>query len=53
MLRIQQTNCNFFLKIIILFFILAESSSAEILKPSINIDPKDIVKNIKGQIIKE
>ena len=44
MLRIQQTNCNFFLKIIILFFILAESSSAEILKPSINIDPKKVIK---------
>ena len=44
MLRIQQTNCNFFLKIIILFFILAEYSSAEILKPSINIDPKKVIK---------
>ena len=44
MLRIQQTNCNFFLKIIILFFILAKSSSAEILKPSIDIDPKKVIK---------
>ena len=44
MLRILQTNCNFFLKIIVLFFILAKSSSAEILKPSIDIDPKKVIK---------
>ena len=44
MLRIQQKNYNFFLKIIILFFILTESSSAEILKPSIDIDPKKVIK---------
>ena len=44
MLKIQQTNCNFFLKIIILFFILTKSSSAEILKPSIDIDPKKVIK---------
>ena len=33
-----------FVPSIILFFILAESSSAEILKPSINIDPKKVIK---------
>ena len=44
MLKIQQTNYKFFLKIILLFFLLSKSTSAEILKPSIDINPKMVIK---------
>jgi hypothetical protein len=44
MLKIQQINCKFFLKIILFLFLFLKPSLADIIKPSTNIDPKQVVK---------
>ena len=43
MLRSQQANYKFFLKIILFSFLFLKSSLADILKPNTNIDPKKVV----------
>ena len=40
----KQIKYKFFFKIILLFFLFFKNSSAEILKPNIEIDPKKVVK---------
>tara|TARA_B100001175_G_scaffold282227_1_gene261186 strand:+ start:1211 stop:1696 length:486 start_codon:yes stop_codon:yes gene_type:complete len=44
MLKKQLINYNFFLRIILVFLLLLNSSYADIVKPSTNIGPKEVVK---------
>ena len=44
MLKKQLINYNFILKIIFIFFLVYSTSLADIIKPSINIEPKEVVK---------
>ena len=44
MLKMQQINYKFFLKIIFFLFLFLKPSLAEVIKPSTNIDPKQVVK---------
>ena len=43
MLRSQQTNYKFFIKIFLFLFLFLKASFADILKPNTNIDPKKVV----------
>ena len=44
MLKKQLINYNFILKIIFIFFLVFSSSSADIIKPNVNIEPNEVVK---------
>ena len=44
MLKKQLINYNLFLKIILIFFLLFKTTLADIIKPSINIEPEEVVK---------
>ena len=44
MLKIQQINCKFFLKIILFLFLFLKPSLADIIKPSIEIEPEQVIK---------
>ena len=44
MLKKQQINYNFFLKIILIFLLFLNSSLADILKPSSKIKPEEVIK---------
>ena len=44
MLKKQLTNYNLYLKIILIFFLIFRSSFADIIKPSVDIEPNEVVK---------
>ena len=44
MLKKQLINYNLFLKVILIFFLLFKTTLADIIKPSINIEPEEVVK---------
>ena len=44
MLKKQLINYNLYLKIILIFLVLLRPTLADIIKPSINIEPKEVVK---------
>ena len=44
MLKKQQINYNFFLKFVLIFLLLLKPSLADILKPSIRIEPEQVIK---------
>ena len=44
MLKKQLINYNFFLKIILIFFLFLRPSLADIIKPNINIEPQQVIK---------
>ena len=44
MLKKQQINYNFFLKIVLIFSLFLKPSLADILKPSAEIKPKQVIK---------
>jgi len=44
MLKIQQINYNFLLKIILIFSLLLKPSLADIIKPSVKIEPEQVIK---------
>ena len=44
MLKKQLINYNFFLKIILIFFLFLRPSLADIIKPNLNIEPQQVIK---------
>ena len=44
MLKKQLKNYNFFLKIILIFFLFLRPSLADIIKPNLNIEPQQVIK---------
>ena len=44
MLKKQLINYNLYLKIILIFFLLLKTSLADIIKPSSDIEPNEVVK---------